>query len=343
MCSGIQAQCLSGMYDESEMEGNPEKNINGIFRFDYKIQSKFEGKFQYQDAGRTYYKTVAYDMDYYINTADNSMFFPKGFFLSSLGKTEDRRGNKLHGAVWMPTGQMVSYVEDAMGRDAPPVRRAITVQSNKSTFRVAAEKVLASYDFAEGLEDISGITDSLPSPREWRDITEIVRSNFKDSRGVKIKATVHFDARPTTDSIKTTLASTGFLVGIVRDNWDRMCKRLAVFVKMELVDTNEYMQVELLSIQPMEFTFDASSYKPAILGGALGTDIRSKMASYKSQMLVLTEQKRILKNRRKRCGPRNATCWADVDRQIERVKTQMTNLECRMAKAMGIEDKMECP
>lgn len=341
---GIQAQCISGMYDESEMEPNPENDINGTFKFDYKIISKFEGKFQYIDAGRTYYKTVSYDMDYYVNTSDNSMFFPKGFFMSSVGRTSDRRGNKIDGAVSMPTGQMVSYVQDAMGGDgATPVKRAMMVQTNNSAFRVATEKVIASYDFAEGIEDITGVTDSLPSPREWTGITEILQSNFTDARGTKIKATVHFDARRTRDSIKTTLASTGFLVGIIRDSWDRMCKRLAVFVKMEMVDTNEYMQVELISIEPVEFTFDASPYKPAILGGQAGTDIRRKMASFRAQMLALATQKKELENRRRRCGPRNSACWDDIDRQLEGVKTQMTNLECRMARAMGLEDKMECP
>lgn len=111
MASG---ECLAPLDAESSFPPNPENEINGIFKFDYKIEAlvNFSGANIDPDYARGDPNQLI--MEYYVNSADGSIMFPggpTGFFKTNMSYPNS--DGTIDAAIWLANGQMVSYVYDS--------------------------------------------------------------------------------------------------------------------------------------------------------------------------------------------------------------------------------------
>lgn len=332
---------MGSVEDFSEFPANPETNINGIFKFDYRIDSDIEAKVQYtNDEGVEYDSIIHLRANYYVNTADNSMFFPKGFFKSNFGRDSTRQGS-MHGAIWMPNGQMVSYVYDSRNDQ----KRAMLVETNQTADDVALGGYFFLTRFLSNLDDLTLTPPSLPLPDiHWPGPTEMLQGTFMDRSGAEVKATVHLAGNPAMIPIKTSMPTIGFFVGVIKEIKFKKCNRLGVFTKMEMAGGKSYIQANLRSINPAALTFDAAEYKRMVLGGMAGTTIRTETVRLKAQLVALYNEVRELeKDKRMKCklDPEPARCRDNIEGKIQDVKKEITERECEMYTLMGVEDTME--
>ena len=325
----LKAQCLTPLEVESEFETNPVEEINGVFKFDYKITSEVA----YSSDGTA----ERLKMDYYVNTADGSILLPSGpmgFFKANTGRYRSDDG-RIDGAIWLSNGQMVTYVFDAKNS----IKRAITTQTTQTTDDVFTDKYLNMMQFFASSEEMAEHPEPLPADFAWTGVTRGYKGELKESTGITNTWTVYFDEAPT--PIKTSTVMVGFMVGVLKDVRELKCNRLAVYTKINIggVDTGNYMEARLKSIKPFGITFDASDYKPMTLGGTRGTDIRATMAAFEGRMLEIHNRRQHLKNQRRLC--RDKVCRERWDRELDRLKEDEDRLNCEIARAMGVEDTLE--
>ncbi|WP_411032398.1 hypothetical protein [Spongiimicrobium sp. 3-5] len=328
------AQCLAPIGEYGTFAANPETDINGNFRFDYQIKCDIEVRANYtNDAGAVVPKTTRYNVDFYVNTTDGSAYFPSGFFMSNFGRTSNRQGS-INGAIWKSDGQMVSYVLDAMYGQ----KRAIVVETGQTADNVFTGQLSFIGEFMAGIRDATSTPAPIPADLPWG-ATEGFVSEIAQPDGSMAKITIYFDLDPDIPPIKTSVPLVGFLTGVVKDFVFHNCNRLAVFSKMEMLDTGEYIQSELLSIEPKMTVFVASGYKKMTLGGSPGTGIANQMEDFKVRLMDLYDRKQRLEERKRRCG--SAACRENAERQLELLQEDITRVECQMYTAMGVEDRME--
>ena len=205
-----QAQCLSPLNSKSDMSPNPE-DINGNFEFDYKITSSIEVKAKYDNGGTVSYKTKRYVADYFVNSADGSAYFPKGFFMTNFGRVSSRQGTIL-GSVWMANGQMVNYVLDDKG-----VPRTVTVSTSQTSGDVVAGQNMFTGSFLNGIRDATSIPAEIPVDLPWGDTGGFVSEIAQEDGSVGV-VTMYFAVNPDIPPIKTNRPLTGFLVGVFKDD-----------------------------------------------------------------------------------------------------------------------------
>ncbi|WP_343487874.1 hypothetical protein [Allomuricauda sp. d1] len=328
--NGVHAQCLAPVGAASSIPANPVDKINRRFKFDYKISSDLE----YAIEGDVQHFT----MDYYVNTADGSILFPSGplgFFKNNLGVYQSTRG-RIDGAVWLANGQLVTYVYDRYNNE----HRAITRQSSQTANIRIENDLIYSMHFFSKSEERNKIPEPMPSHVNWDTPTQGYVAEMREPKtGLNNIWTMYFDTAPT--PIKTTAVMVGFMVGILKDMSDAKCNRLIVYNKVNIggPESGNYIQVTLNSMIPSGITFDASEYKPMIVGGDEDSDIEVETAYFEEKMGEILLRKETLREKRKICG--SDYCREMIDKELEELTEREERLNCRMAKAMGLEDMMD--
>ena len=294
---GLKSQCIGPMEEFSTFPLNPVTYVNGIFQFDYRIVSSIEISASYQNhEGGLTSKVSRYNVDFFVNSADGSAYFPTGFFVSNFGSSTNGKGN-IQGAIWKADGQMVSYVYDAEADQ----KRAIVVETNQSFRDVELGQLAFISRFIEGIRTATNTPAPIPVDLPWGN-TEGFVSEVVQPDGSKAKITIYFALNPDIPHIKTSVPLVGFLTGIVKDVAFHNCNRLAVFSRMENMGSPDYIQSELFSIKKDEATFNGNGYKKMTLGGGAGTDIQAQLAAFKIRLRDLHDRRQRLDRRRKACG-----------------------------------------
>jgi len=322
------SQCLAGLMDESTVSANPENGARGDFHFDYKIESDIE--MQTNDG-----IIKRFNVDYYVNTADGSIFFEKKFgFFGSDDLPFDSRMGRVDGTIIFPNGQMTLYVYDAKSDK----KRALNFQSNRSLNDTSLDNYTRMMQFLNSLNETSEHPDALPETVVWDGIAQGYKGTIYSDGGDEVEMTMYFDTSPT-QTINTNQPIIGFLVGVVKDFTIKQCNRLAVFTKMEIPSKNYYIQAELLSITKFNKTFNASGYKPGQIAGMVGTDIKEKSNDFKRRWAEITAKLEMYKREIKECT--SYECMDRYNNLIKEANEEGDQLECEIAKAMGMEDKLE--
>ncbi|GJM30655.1 MAG: hypothetical protein DHS20C17_32900 [Cyclobacteriaceae bacterium] len=330
--------CLAPLDVESEMSPNPVDEINSAFKFDYKIESVVKFQMDMSDFNVEYSRGDPGElvMEYYVNSADGSILFPGGpvgFFKTNFSYRSDLK--EVDAAIWLANGQMVIY---GYGRDRQ--KRAVTYEiANTANDRFGTDYINMMQFFSSS-ETLAEHPEPLPEHFKWDNITKGYKGKLIEGRtGIENTWTLYFDTAPT--PIKTSCIMMGFMVGVLKDARDLQCNRLLVYNKVNIggEDTGDAIEAELRSIKPMGIGFDGASYKPMMLGGEYGTDIQIRQRRNQGQMVAYLRQKETLKENRKRCT--SEICTDRIDRELELLEEQIEQLNCEIARTMGLDDLME--
>lgn len=328
--SVISAQCLAELTDESGQIPNSEDNISSTFYFDYKIISNIEFK---ENGTIRRLKAV-----YYVNTADNSMFFPKE--TETLFAGVDNEHMRFDGTVWLSNRQIVFYGLDIKNNQ----KRAFTVATHKSSTDSFITQHLGMLSFFNDQADPNIIPDEpmpLPTYFSWNGILQGYAGKIYGADS-EAYLTIYFDKTPT--PIKTSFPKVGFLVGFIKDEVFEKCNRLAVFAKIES-EKGDYMQEELVSISKEKMQFDATGYKPfGLLKEIMGTsgdgvsNMKQKMMEFQQKMMAIAQRMETLKKKRQECGEGDKICRNHYQKLIDEAKKQGEDLQVQILQSMGAED-----
>lgn len=335
-----EAGCMIGANVPSPMAPNPE-GTEGIFRFDYKIESIARASFI--DDGRR--QTMDLNVNYYVNSNDGSLFFSTqtgGFFGANAFATSSRMG-RIDGVVQKADGQQVIY-----GLENPTsTLRAVVVAQDQTAADVAGKKQLNVREFMNSLGSTTRSPDPLPPHllAKWGDVPGYV-GRMNDVSGTKSTVTIYMGRSPDINPIPTNSPLVGFLVGIFKDNVQANCNKLAFYTRMNLDGSDDYLEVELVHIEPASLEFNGTPYKLTQLGAVPGSTARTRMQALQGQMEALAFRKEAAKTARRNCAPNDTACYDQYTRQIEQLESELENLECQIACDMGLEeyaDNCTCP
>ncbi|WP_222981464.1 hypothetical protein [Flagellimonas meishanensis] len=330
-------KCLAPVDEESAMSPNPVDKIDGVFKFDYKIEALVKFHMDMSDVNTEYARGNPNEliMEYYVNSADGSILFPggpTGFFSTNL------RGDmsKVDASIWLANGQMVTYGYDANNRQ----KRAATRKINQTADQRMGSDYLNMMQFFRSSAELAEHPDPMPAHIKWNNITQGYKGKMIEGHtGIENTWTLYFDTEPT--PIKTTCTMMGYMVGVLKDVREQNCNRLIVYNRVDIggEGSGEAIEAELRAIRPMGMNFDATDYKPMYLGGERGTDINTKMKNFEARMKLLLQEKESLKERRRRC-PLDV-CRDRIDAQLESIDEDIKRLNCEIARTVGMEDMLD--
>lgn len=333
------ADCLAPMEELSKMTPNPE-NIDGTFRFDYKINSLLNFEMadtanfnpEYSRGNPTEWK-----MEYYVNSSDGSILFPggeMGFFNTNFRMNSSL--GEIDAAIWLPNGQMVIYGTGTDGKRHAITRESIQTSEGRyqNDFMQIQRFISSSLEWGEWREP-------LPPRIDWRGDVIGYKATLPEERtGFDNVWIMYFDKAPT--AIRTSVPMIGYMVGVMKDIQELQCNRLLVYSKVEIGghDSGDAIEVELKSIRSMGITFDGSSYKPMVVGGDYGTAGLAKMDELNAKLRSIEVRKQTLERERKSC--RDKRCRDGVDAQLEDLRREKSEVICRQMESMGLENFAEC-
>lgn len=327
-----EAGCMIAADVPSPITANPE-GTEGIFKFDYYIESL--ARLSYMDGGRR--QTRDMRMNYYVNSNDGSMFFSTetgGFFGANSFATADRMG-EIHGVVWKADGQRVLYVYD----NASDMRRAVVVAQDQTAADVAGQKFLNVETFMNSMGSMTRSPDPLPPhlASRWGDVPGYI-GQMNDVDGAMSTVTVYMGRSPDIAPIPTNSPLVGFLVGVFKDHVRDNCNKLAVYTRMTLDSSDDYIEIELEDIRPANFEFDGTPYKRTEMGTLPGSTAGRTMQTFNAQLEAIMLSKEAAQRAQRNCRPNDTACYDQYTLQIEQLSREQEALECEMACAMGMED-----
>ncbi|MFK5983145.1 MAG: hypothetical protein QM499_09540 [Flavobacteriaceae bacterium] len=333
------AQCAS-VSSQSSMSDNPtSENLNGLFNFDYKIESIIETE---KDGELN--RIIA---DYYVNTSDGSIFIPKEMMDQFPNSHELDEDFTFDGALWFADGKMIYYLNDVSHNQ----KRAFVAPSHSTG---AASNLIVG-NIADNMAFISDINE-LPNYPEmlpdwfWRNgITEGYGNDGVAIEDYQTKMTIYADANPS--RIKTTTPIVGFLVGIYKNFRNSSCNRQVVFTKIYPKEGGSIIAA-LKDIKKEHKTFNGQGYKPmAGLSDLIGTsgdgisNMNTKMADFQSRMTVLANRIARLQEEKEDClldeKGGSHYCVDYYNPLIDRATEQAKQLQYELMKSMGVEDMMD--
>ena len=335
-----EAGCMIGADVPSPMAPNPE-DTDGIFRFDYRISSIVRASFI--DGGRR--QSMDLNVNYYVNSNDGSLFFSTetgGFFGANSFATSDRMG-RIDGVIQKADGQQVLY-----GLERPTsTLRAVVVAQDQTAADVAGWKQLNVSEFMNSTGSTTLSPDPLPPhlASKWGDVPGYV-GQMNDVSGTKSTVTIYMGRSPDIGPIPTNSPLVGFLVGIFKDHVQANCNKLAFYTRMTPEGSDDYLEIELVNIEPASFAFDGSPYKLTQWGAVPGSTARTQMQALQGQMEALALREAAAKTARRNCAPNDSACYDQYTRQIEQLERELEEMECQLACEMGLEeyaDNCTCP
>jgi hypothetical protein len=333
------AQCAS-VSARSTMADNPtSENLNGTFRFDYKIESIIETK---KDD-----KLNRIIADYYVNTSDGSIFIPKELMdqFSNAHAIEDNL--TFEGAVWFADGKMIYYLNDVTHHQ----KRAFVAPTHAtgSSSNMMIDNLISDQAF---IGDINALPNS-PEPLPdwfWRNGNTEGYGNFGVSTASsQTHMSVYADAN--SSNIKTNTLHVGFLVGIYKNFRNDSCNRLVVYTKIYPKDGG-YIVAALKSMNRERKSFNGEGYKPmgglTELIGSNGdgiSNMNDKMREFESRIIVLANKINRLQQEKEDCRKDEIGgshyCTDYYNPLINRAKEQSKKLQKDLMKNMGIEDMIK--
>lgn len=332
-------ECLAPAGDESPMGANPVEDISSMFKFDYKIESVIRYEMDMTEVNEEYFKNNSSRevvMNYYVNSADGSMFFPggiTGFFETNFSIPANF--GKVDAAIRLANGQIVTYGYDAKYNQ----KRAGTRGIKQTAEELKAKQLHDIMLFFRSSRELREHPDPMPAYVQWDNITQGYKAIMLEGETrIENTWTIYFDTKPT--PIKTSCVMMGHMVGVMKDVSEKNCNRLVVYNKTNIGGdgSGEFMETYLKSIKPMGISFDGADYKPMQIPGERGTAVKNKIKDLEAQIMVLQREKETLKEQRKNC--RDKTCRDRIDERLERIAEEIEHLVCQMAKVMGMEDKI---
>jgi len=330
-------ECLAPLDAESSFSPNPDTEINGIFKFDYKIESliNFSGADIDPDYARGDPNQLI--MEYYVNSADGSIMFPgglTGFFKTNLSYSNN--DGTIDAAIWLANGQMVSYVYDSEEKKW----RAITRESAQTANGRFGNDYLNMMQFFRTAQEMAELPDPLPSYVDWPNSAKGYRAELIESyTGNTNIWNMYFDTAPT--PIKTSCIMMGFMVGVLKDARNTKCNRLLIYTKVDIgeLTSGESMEIILKSIKPAGITFDAKKYEPLRIDGDAGTAILKDLDQYESRMRSIEIRKQTVE--RRYCS--NVSCEDQKIAELEVLRREKSEVICEMMVKNGMESSMaEC-
>ena len=335
--SPARGECLAPLDAESAFPPNPEGEINGTFKFDYKIEAhvNFNGAEIDPEYARGNPNQLI--MEYYVNSADGSIIFPggpSGFFKTNLSYSN--RDGTIDAAIWLANGQMVSYVYDAKKLQWHAITRE-SAQTNEARW---GNDYLNMMQFFRTAQEMAELPDPLPAYVDWPNSAKGYRAEMIESyTGNTNIWDMYFDTAPT--PIKTSCIMMGFMAGVLKDASRVKCNRLLIYTKVNIggLDTGESMEIILKSIKPASITFDGSKYQPLRIGGDAGTSILKDLDQYESQMRSIEIRKQTIE--RRYCT--NTRCEDQKNADLEDLRKEKSQVICAMMVKNGMESSMgEC-
>lgn len=316
--------CLAPADEVSSMQDNPT-DPSGTFKFDYWIESEVE----VQAEGIVQPLKV----NYYINTSDGSMYFPKGFLMANRLPASSADG-EIHGALWMPNGQMARYVYDSEN----DIKRVIVVDTEQTASDVIADKYMSATHFMASTRNMKANPEPLPTNinLSWGPTKGYLGELFNND-GTKSETTIYFAEEPNILPIKTNTPLVGFLVGIFKDNVITNCNRLAIYSKMRV--GSDYIQGVLRSIKPRSMTFNGEDYKIMKMEGVAGTKHRNSMKDYENLIIAKEQQIDAAYSALNRCA--FDPCRRKMEARVKKLEKDKLRLQCKAYKLAGVEDSME--
>ena len=295
-------ECLAPLDVESTFTANPVDEINGVFKFDYKIEALVNFQMANTDGFSPEYTRGdpnELKMEYYVNSADGSMLFPGGpfgFFKTNFSYSD--RFNKIDGAIWLANGQMVVF-----GYDVKEDRNvAVTRESAQTADGRWGNDYINMMQFFSSSEELAEHPKPMPEHVQWDGITQGYKGKLIEGpTGIENIWNLYFDAAPT--PIRTSCIMMGFMVGVLKDARVAKCNRLLVYTKVFIggEGTGDSIEAELKSIKPMGITFDGTSYKPLTVGGDFGTPAMAKMNDFEAKLRSIEVRRQTLEREKKRC------------------------------------------
>jgi len=329
-------ECLAPLDAESAFDPNPEDEINGIFKFDYKIESTVNLGMGGEVIDNSRFGNTL-KMTYYVNSADGSILFPggdTGFFKTNIVNMPG--DGKVDGAIWLANGQMVSYVEDTRSG----VKKAITRESAQTANGRFGADYLHMMQFFRISKEMAELPDPLPDYVNWPGSAKGYRAEMVESyTGLNNTYNIYFDTAPT--PIKTTCIMMGFMVGVLKDVQNTKCNRLMIYTKVNIgaLENGEFLEVILNSIKPAGITFDATTYDPAPVSGDAGTAIANATDDYEARMRSIEIRRQTIE--RRRCS--NDRCWDQKNADLEDLRKEKSEVICTLMVDKGMANTMaEC-
>ncbi|MCP4975067.1 MAG: DUF11 domain-containing protein [Maribacter sp.] len=330
-------ECIATIDAESSMSPNPVDKIDEVFKFDYKIKAVVN--FQMADTDEfspeySHGNPNQLIMEYYVNSADGSMFLPGGpfgFFKTNFSYST--YFGKIDGAIWLPNGQMVVYGYDAKDRQ----NRAVTRESIQTADSRWSTDYLNMMQFFSSSEELAEHPGPMPERVQWSGTTVGYKGKLIEGlTGIENTWNIYFDTAPT--PIKTSCIMMGFMVGVLKDARELKCNRLVVYTKVNIggEDTGDVIEAELKSIKPMGITFDGTSYKPQTIGGDFGTPAMAKMDDFEDKMRSIEIRRQTIEREKKRCM--NERCIDQKIALLEDLRKEKSQVICEQMVAMGMED-----
>ncbi|MBC30537.1 MAG: hypothetical protein CMH48_06790 [Muricauda sp.] len=332
------SNCLAPAVKVSSMSSNPT-NIDGRFKFDYKIEALLNFKMAHTEGYSFEYgkgNPNQFNMEYYVNSADGSMLFPggeMGFFKTNFSYS-DRFGD-VDAAIWLPNGQMVMYgIDKREGK-----MRAVTRESIQTSEGRYQNDFIQIFKFMESSVEWSEWKEPLPSRVDWRGEAVGYKADLSEAyTGLTNTWIMYFDKAPT--PIVTSVPMMGYMVGVLKDIKETYCNRLVVYSKVLIggKDTGDVIEVELKSIRPMGITFDGTPYQPMGIGGDSGTSVTEKIAEYESKMRDLELRKQSLERQKKRCS--TDSCVKAINSKLDNLRLEKQRVICEGMVAAGMEESV---
>ena len=340
--SSASGECLAPVDAESSMPANPVDEINGVFKFDYKIEVLLDFQMSDMDGFSPEYSRgnpTQLKLEYYVNSADGSMLFPGGpfgFFKTNF-RYSDRFG-RVDGAIWLANGQMVVYGYDAKeDRNVAATRESIQTAEGKW-----GSDYLNMMQFFSSSEALAEHADPLPAHVQWDGTVQGYKGKLIEGpTGIENTWNIYFDTTPT--PIKTSCIMMGFMVGVLKDARGAKCNRLVVYNRVNIggEGSGDVMETQLLSIKPMGITFDGAGYNPLTIGGDYGTAAFAKMDDFEAKMRSIEIRKQTYEREKSQCI--SDWCIDEKDALLESLQKEKSHIICEQMVNMGMEDSFaEC-
>lgn len=331
--------CLAPLDAESNMAPNP-MDLNGLFKFDYKIKAIVNFEMGSTDGfNPEYYRGNPNEliMEYYVNSSDGSMLFPggiEGFFKTNFAYNNDF--GRIDAAVWLANGQMVVYGYDAKDDKL----RAVTRESIQTADGKWVNDYTNMMQFFSSSQELAESPEPPPSRIQWYGNTVGYKGKLIEAyTGIENEWNLHFDADPT--PIKTSCIMMGFMVGVLKDARAFNCNRLLVYTKVDIggEDSGDSIEAEMKSIKPQGITFNGRPYQPLTVGGDYRTAALEKLDELEDKLRSIEVRRQTLQRERDRCI--SERCVDQKNAALEDLRIEKSEALCQQMVAMGAEDSFE--
>ena len=244
--------CIGPIDNSRGIQQNPDRT-DGSFEFNYLISSQIKSDINGEEE--------TYDLDYFVNSTDGSIFLSKTNLMMNFGAFDDDMGS-LDGVIFLPSGKVVIYVYDAENDQ----RRALTIAMDQTPQDKRFNDLVFLREFMENASGLREISQNPPASINGR--TQAFAATITQPNGEKADMIMHFGENTEGRVIKTGVPLVGLGVGVLKDNNIGDCNRMVVYTKV--TSDEGIFETTLLNMALANESFSGNGYKEAKLGFDLG-------------------------------------------------------------------------